>query len=660
VQGDAVQARHVASQLALQAAVAEHGVGKIFTFHRSVASAAAFTGDGAAGIGNHLPGFAAFHVNGTMPMSERNGIMREFRAASRAVISNARCLTEGADVPAVDMVAFLTPKRSRVDIVQATGRAMRKATGKTTGYVLVPLFVEQVKGETIEQALARTEFDEVWNVLQAMQEQDETLAEIIRQMREERGRTKGFDDTRFRETVEFLGPQISLETLRDSITTACVEAIGENWDERFGQLVAFQKQHGHCNVVQGPEKHPQLAAWVSAQRTKNNKGTLSDGRIARLDQLGFVWDYQKMTTQETWMKWYRELEAYAREHGNAHVPKRYVKNPPLASWIWQQRKRKNGTKKRDDGTADEMTDEQVGLLDRLGFYWNKREAEWMKRFEALKAFRDKHGHCDLELVPDADAKLYRWAVMTQRTLYHQGKLGSRRKAKLDEIGFHWSSVASDVTWRSMYQRLEAYCAEHGNTNVPRKWKDAELANWVSRQRQRRKNGEISEEEIKILNKLAFTWKTRDVGTWEDRLAEVTAFKAKHSHCDIPLSYQENQKLGRFVNHTRLQRISGKLAMDRIAKLEAIGFVWASNRRPDVQIGEQKVSAAWKDRFDELLAYKRTHGNCHVPAKWKENKQLANWVSMQRQLKKRGTLAPERHKALEENGFIWDAGAGEKT
>jgi predicted helicase len=142
-----------------------------------------------------------------MPTSERESIMTEFRAASQAVISNAKCLTEGVDVPVVDMVAFLTPKRSRVDIVQATGRAMRKADGKTTGYVLVPLFVEQAKGETIEEALARTEFDEVWNVLQAMQEQDDLLAEIIREMREERARTKGFDDTRFREKVEFLGPQ---------------------------------------------------------------------------------------------------------------------------------------------------------------------------------------------------------------------------------------------------------------------------------------------------------------------------------------------------------------------------------------------------------------------------------------------------------------------
>src|SRR5207249_939090 len=122
------------------------------------------------------------------------------------------------------------------------------APGKTTGYVLVPLFVEQAKGETIEAALARTEFDEVWNVLQAMQEQDELLAEIIRQMRKERGRTKGFDDARFRERVELLGPQLSLKALREAITIACIEVLGDNWDERFGELTAFQQRFGHCIV----------------------------------------------------------------------------------------------------------------------------------------------------------------------------------------------------------------------------------------------------------------------------------------------------------------------------------------------------------------------------------------------------------------------------
>ncbi len=105
--------------------------------------------------------------------------MRDFRAAARAVMSNARCLTEGVDVPAVDMVAFLSPRRSRVDIVQATGRAMRRSPGKTTGYVLVPLYVELAAGETVEAAVSRSDFDEVWDVLHSLQEQDDVLAELF-------------------------------------------------------------------------------------------------------------------------------------------------------------------------------------------------------------------------------------------------------------------------------------------------------------------------------------------------------------------------------------------------------------------------------------------------------------------------------------------------
>ena len=84
---------------------------------------------------------------------------------------------------------------------------MRKspATQKTTGSVLVPLFLEQAEGETIETAVARAQFDEVWVVFQALQEHDEVLAEIIRHMREERGRTKGYDNKAFRGRLKCLG-----------------------------------------------------------------------------------------------------------------------------------------------------------------------------------------------------------------------------------------------------------------------------------------------------------------------------------------------------------------------------------------------------------------------------------------------------------------------
>ena len=151
VNGDAVRARQVANQIALRDAIEKYGVKKIFTFHSTVPSAASFVAGSNEGVRTHLPEFQAFHVNGEMPTAKRERVMRDFRTASRAVISNARCLTEGVDVPAVDMVAFLSPRRSRVDIVQAIGRAMRLAgPDKTCGFVLVPLYIEQAAGETIE------------------------------------------------------------------------------------------------------------------------------------------------------------------------------------------------------------------------------------------------------------------------------------------------------------------------------------------------------------------------------------------------------------------------------------------------------------------------------------------------------------------------------
>src|SRR6516225_12134 len=188
VEGDVVRARTVANQIAIQKACETHDLKKIFSFHRSVASARDFTADRPSSIQAHLPNYEAYHVNGEMRTAVREGLMRAFREADHAIMSNARCLTEGVDVPAVDVVAFLSPRKSKVDIVQAAGRAMRKAPSKEVGYVLLPLFLETQENETIEEALARTDFEEAWDVLQAMQEQDAALADVIREMREERGR----------------------------------------------------------------------------------------------------------------------------------------------------------------------------------------------------------------------------------------------------------------------------------------------------------------------------------------------------------------------------------------------------------------------------------------------------------------------------------------
>ena len=153
VSGDLIGAKWVANQIAIERAVEKTGARRIITFHSRVSTAKEFSTDTSHGIRQYLPDFSVFHVNGSQHSSERKQLLRSFREADKSLITNARCLTEGIDVPAVDMVAFTDPRHSKIDIAQATGRAMRKprGTNKTLGYIVVPLFLEREGGETTER-----------------------------------------------------------------------------------------------------------------------------------------------------------------------------------------------------------------------------------------------------------------------------------------------------------------------------------------------------------------------------------------------------------------------------------------------------------------------------------------------------------------------------
>ena len=93
------------------------------------------------------------------------------------MLTNARCLTEGVDVPALDAIVFCTPRKSQIDVVQAVGRVMRRAEGKDIGYVVLPVLVDE--GKSASDALEGSAFKEVWSVLRALRSHDERLDVIV-------------------------------------------------------------------------------------------------------------------------------------------------------------------------------------------------------------------------------------------------------------------------------------------------------------------------------------------------------------------------------------------------------------------------------------------------------------------------------------------------
>jgi len=126
VDGDTHATQWVANQIAVSKAIAETSAHKVITFHSRVAHAQEFMSATSRGIGQFLDGFHVAHVNGTMSVADRAGILRGFADDDCRLVTNARCLTEGVDLPAVDMVVFCSPRKSRIDIIQAIGRAMRQ------------------------------------------------------------------------------------------------------------------------------------------------------------------------------------------------------------------------------------------------------------------------------------------------------------------------------------------------------------------------------------------------------------------------------------------------------------------------------------------------------------------------------------------------------
>jgi superfamily II DNA or RNA helicase len=624
--GDRVKARQVANQLAIIDAVARHGITKIFTFHGRVRAAKSFTkGQHGDGIGAYLYGFQTFHVNGQMAAKDREDHLREFSGSSRAIMSNARCLSEGVDVPAVDMVAFLAPKRSTIDIVQATGRAMRRSEGKTTGYVLVPVLVEEAAGETIEDALTRSTFDQVWTVLQAMQEQDEVLADIIREMGEERGRTRGFDDSRFRERVEVLCPDLPLELLRRAISTECLEQLGVTWDERYGQLQAYKERFGDCYVPQLWRDNKQLGAWVGTQRGERGRDRLSPERINRLDGVGFIWD----VTDARWEEMYTALRAYKDTHGDCNVSSSSRAYRRLGSWVADLREgKKKGT----------LSAAWVERLEAVGLVWEPFKNAWEKMYSKLAEYRSRYGDCNvLGEWPD-DPELGSW-VADQRKKGKRGHLRPERAHRLDALGFEWDPLAA--TWDRGYAELVKFKNQHGHCNVPINWSgNKQLANFVRTQRVHRKRRWLSKEQTQRLDRLGFSWE-RSGDAWDEMFLVLSDYKRRQGHCNVPLLYDENPKLGHWIMHQRVAKREERVSDDRIKRLNDLGFSW------------DPYAEAWNRRFAALVKYKTEHGHCNVPKRDPKHGQLGRWVSEQRVAKRRGELSEARMVQLDRIGFEWE-------
>lgn len=273
---------------------------------------------GNQGGAEHQPVLATVqHIDGTMNMLRRGELIEWLKADAPAtvtgtsqarILSNAKCLSEGVDVPGLDAVMFLHPRKSVVDVVQSVGRVMRLAPEKKYGYIILPIAVPA--GVAPEAALADNKrFQVVWEVLQALRAHDERFDATINKIelnkhkpdaievfhtgpatdRDTDGSSNAHDVKTGQRTVQLALTDI--DEWRDAVFAKIVTKVGsrrywETWAKDVAQIVQRHTLRLKAILANPPE--PALtdifADFVAALRSNLNDSISDDDAIDMLSQ----------------------------------------------------------------------------------------------------------------------------------------------------------------------------------------------------------------------------------------------------------------------------------------------------------------------------------------------------------------------------------------
>ena len=248
-------------------------------------------------------GIEVRHVDGTMNALERGNLLQWLKDGAPEdetvcrLLTNARCLSEGVDVPALDAVLFLSPRGSQVDIVQSVGRVMRKdpAGVKQMGYIVLPVVIPS--GSTPEAALDDNDaFRVVWQILQALRAHDDRFAAMVNKLDLNKKKTDKilvFDTgQRGKETVEItqLALPLDFEKFKDAIYAKIVTKVGERryWETWANSVAEIAGQHiARINGLLSDENSAasqEFAAFLEGLRGNLNDGISRDDAIEMLAQ----------------------------------------------------------------------------------------------------------------------------------------------------------------------------------------------------------------------------------------------------------------------------------------------------------------------------------------------------------------------------------------
>jgi len=632
--GEITDAESLAGQIGLIKAIKDYDLKRIITFHSRISGAESFASETQKTIKNlskkHVPNAKIWtdFVSGIMNSEERNKKLKKLKELYHVdigILSNARCLSEGIDVPALDGVAFIDPKRSHIDILQAIGRAIRLSKEKIKGTIFLPVFVENT--EDAVSSIENSNFKPVWNILNALKSHDDVLSNELDQLRTNLGRRNRTSTNVSLSKIFFDLPRIVDKSFEESLNTIIIEKTTSSWDFMYGLLLDFVEMEGHARPqieFVTLEGYP-LGTWAGTQR--QNKDSLSQEKTSKLESLhGWAWNILEFN----WGLGCSHLENFVKQEGHALVPINYKGSDGFAfgKWVRDTRNR-----------ADKLNNERKKRLDALGFVWDVSKHSWYLAFEELNLFYKENNN--IKVIQKYKTKsgffLHPWIKTQQK---RKEFLESDQIKLLESIpGWKWINWIEE--WNSNFEKIKNISSESTQCIVPDTVKDFDrLRQWMIFQRGR-KNTLEEEFKEKLESLPGWTWYPNQ-DKWQIGLNYLNEYVKENGSSYVPndFSCSDGYRLGSWITVQRSYK--DKLSQERKRILEAIpGWIWA--------VKEYN----WNEGFNHLKEFKEINGHLNLENKYisDDGFKLGQWTGVQRTFISK--MSKERNKKLDELGFIWD-------
>ena len=530
----------------------------ILTYHNTINNSKIFSNILKEVFSKYNINGSVFTLSGKNSICQRKEIINEFKNNKISVICSARVLNEGVDIPCVNVVVFVEPRKSTIDIVQCIGRGLRKHDDIDMCYVLLPIFYDSKINEYGYQQLQY--------ILSALGATDETLVEYFvnrkKSVKKKKVKYNGNILEEYTENDDEI--KFTTEVIEEKIRLKILERAVFSWEYNLIECKKFiDKSDRLPSQVGKTNNEKRLARFISNQKEKSKIVFLKKWNIFINSK-----KYHKYfeTPEEKWLLKIEELKIYINKNKKLPPTKNYksAEEKSLRNWLGDQNKyyTKNNRMFKNENIKKIWDEFKKNYYE----YFLSSEEKWIIKFNKVIDFINNNNKSPSYSSKNIEEKILGSWLSKQFKSYEQKtqtftniKIVKIWEEKSNDDKYNFYFMNRKQKWLYKLDKVKKFIQEH--KRIPKRnkndKKEDKLGIYINTNKKKYKIGKIKKEYIKYwknfierYEKYIFSYKIEFDKKWNEDRDLLFEYCNKHKKVPIHNTIYNGQKIGKWLGYQK--------------------------------------------------------------------------------------------------------------